>query len=155
MQNDKIYSDTVTSLVRTRFEANLLLSELDVLERALFKTGEGDFTSTISSKIRQITANALEKLLITEDKENMLKNLRQKVKLLKYVHLTLAVEPTGETINKIFVWIKQNVDSATAIDIEIDKSILGGAIIEYQGKIKSFTVKQKVDEYFLTTHVNF
>lgn len=154
MQNDKIYSDIVGLLVRTRFEANQLLAELDVLERALFKIGDGDFNSTIQKSIRISTANALSKIFATDSKEIALKTLRDHVNALKYLRLTIAYEPTSESIEKIFIWIKQNIGPGIAMELTYDKTILGGAVIEYAGKIQSYTLKQKVDNYFLTHNVN-
>lgn len=154
MQNDKTCSEIVSALARTRTEANLLLEELDLLSRALYKTGTEDFESVLSRDIRAKTANAISMAVVGSDKEAFIKSLKAKIESLSYLGLTIAFEPSLEIIGRLNLWIQQNLGQGVALDITINKSILGGAIIEYKGKIKSFTILSDVDNYFLNNHVN-
>ncbi len=154
MQNDKIYSEIVSSLARTRFEANMLLTEVEALERSLFKIGKGDFDSTLKSSIRATTAYAIATVIGSGDREEALKRLKAEINALTFLGLTIAFEPNLEIINRIYVWVKQNLGPGIALDISVDKTILGGAVIEYKGKIASFTLLTKVEQYFLSDNVN-
>ena len=155
MQNDKIYSEIINSFVRTKIEANMLLSELDLLRRSLFKIGEGDFNSTLEKNVRAKVANAITQIANDVNREQILKILSEKIKSLNYLSLTIAFEPNLETEGRIITWIRQNLGEGIAIDIKTDKSTLGGAVIEYKGKIGNFTILPKIDEYFLKNNVNF
>jgi len=149
MQNDKIYSDIVTVLVRSKLEANILLSEIDELEKALFKIGEGDWDAVLEKAVRAKTALAIRQAIGETDRKTFLTKLRDQVNSLTYIGLTLAFEPTSEIVSRLSTWIKQNVGEAVALDIAIDKRILGGAIIDYKGKRGNFTLLTKVNAYFV------
>lgn len=149
MQNDKICSDIVSALARTRTEANMFLNELDLLLRSLYIVGTGDFIGTMESAIRAKTALALTPILNENNREEVLAELKKQTESLNYFGLTIAFEPTLEIIAKISSWVRQNVDPQIALDITVNKSILGGAEIEYNGKVGSFTIRSHVDEYFL------
>jgi plasmid replication initiation protein len=149
MPNDKIYSEIVNLLVKTKYDAVLLLGELDILERSLFKIGEEDFEHTLNSGVRAKTAYSINKLIEKGEKEYALKVLRQKVQDVVFIGITVAFEPTMETYSRLQAWIRENVGSDIAIDLTMDKSILGGAIIEYKGKIVRSTLVTRVDQYFL------
>lgn len=148
MQNDKTYSDIINALVRTRTEANLLLAEVETLERALYKIGEGDFDSTLKAAVRAKTAYALSQAIGQGDGVTLLKSLKEKINALVYLGLTIAFEPNLEIISRLHNWAKQNLGEGVALDLKIDKSILGGAIIEYKGKIGTFSLVNQVDKYF-------
>lgn len=149
MQNDKIYSDIVSTLARSRTEANGLLEEIEELERSLYKIGDGDFNSTMEHKIRAKTAYAIDQSIGETDREVFLKDLKAKINSLTYLGLKIAFEPNLEIVGKLHTWVKQNLGEGVALDIVIDKSILGGAIIEYKGKIGNFSILKEVDHYFV------
>lgn len=149
MQSDKTCSDIVSALVTTRTEANVLLSEVDILLRSIYMVGDGNFKQTLENGVRSQTALTISKYIEEKKEEELLKGIKEKINSLDYVGLTIAFDPNLEVTRKIVGWVRQNIDKDLMLDININKSILGGAIIEYKGKVVSFTIKTKVDEYFL------
>lgn len=149
------YTEIISALARTRSEANILLGELDVLLRSLYKTGQDNFDATLAGRVRARTANAISLAVVGANTEVVLKNLKNKIEALNYLGLTIAFDPNLETIGRLYLWVKQNLGDGVAIDLKIEKSILGGAIIEYKGKIRSFTILTAVDNYFLNNNANF
>ncbi len=154
MQNDKTYSEIVNSLVKTKYDANLFLTEIDVLQRSLYKVGEEDFDHALEKSVRAKTSYAIQKASMGASKEEVLKFLKNKINSLVFLKLTIAFEPTAEVIGRIHTWARQNVGEGVAIDFSVDKSILGGATIEYKGKFKSNTLAEKAEQYFLNSNVN-
>lgn len=148
MQNDKIYSEITHHLARSKTEANYLIEEIEKLETSLYKTGEGNFDSVMEDSIRAKTAYAITQSIGATDKKVFLKELKDKVKALTYLRLTVAFEPSIATIGRIYSWVNQNLGEGVAVDIAIDKNILGGANIEYKGKIGNFSLIDKVNKYF-------
>ncbi len=142
------FSEIVSILVRTRTEANLLLSELDLLLRSLYKTGSEDFDHVIQNSIRAKVAYIIIQAIQNQPKEELLMELKKNVESLNYIKLTIAFEPTQQNLERISIWIKQNIGLGLAVDLSVDKSILGGAIVEYSGKIKDFTILPQVNQYF-------
>jgi F0F1-type ATP synthase delta subunit len=151
MQNDKICSEIVGSLVRTRYEANLLLKEVDLLLRAIYKVGSENFTETIEKNIRAKVAQVLLSVINDGNREEILKLIKTKVETLNYLGIKIAFEPSLVVIDRLSAWVRQNVGDGVILDITIDKSILGGAAIEYKGRIFSDTLSTKVNNYFMTT----
>lgn len=154
MQNEKIYSEIIAHLVKTRLEANILLAELDELEKSCYRLGEGDFDNTLKKSVRAKVGGAIETLITLDGHEGVIKNLRAKVGSLTPLTLTLSFEPTPETISRIYTWVNQNVGEAILLDLKINQGLLGGATIEFKGKISEKTLLSKVEQYFSNTHVN-
>lgn len=132
----------------------MLLTEVEVLERSLFKIGEGDFESTLEKGVRAKTAYAMRQAIGQRKPEEALAKLKEKINSLTYLNLTVAFEPTLEAVNRFYIWAKQNAGEGVAIDLTVDKSILGGAIVEYKGRVSKTILKEKLDDYFLNNHVN-
>lgn len=148
MQNETTFSNIISVLARSKTEAIYLMDEIDKLERSLYKIGEGDFKSTLEKEVRAKTAYVIEQAIGDGNHEVFLKSLREKVCGLTYLGLTIAFEPNLEIVGKIYTWVNQNVGEGISLDISINKSILGGAIIEYKGKIMNLTLLPKIDKYF-------
>lgn len=154
MQNDKICSELVSHFARTKLEANLLLDEVEALQKSTFKVGEGDFDSTLEKNVRAKVATAITQAIGNGSREETLQLLKEKLENLIYLNLTIAFEPTMEVVGRINTWVKQNVGPEVAMDITTDARILGGAIIEYKGKIAKLTLASSLDQYFTNANVN-
>jgi F0F1-type ATP synthase delta subunit len=155
MQNDKTYSDIISALVRTKSEANILLAELDVLTRSLYKTGPpDDFNSVMDTQIRTKTADFIRHALIKNTPEKIINDFREEISKLEYLSLTIAFDPNYEIVNHVASWVQRNIGEGIALDISVNKSILGGAVIEYKGRVFTDTLTDKIDKYFLNLNAN-
>jgi F0F1-type ATP synthase delta subunit len=143
------YKQILQSLVRTREDVNILLSELDVLEKSIFRVGEGDFSSSLNNLIRAKTKTVVEPFFLAGTIEKKIIMVKEKLKNLEYLNLTTAFEPSNETIRKISLWIRQNIGQEAVINLSFDKKIIGGAIVEYKGKVVNATLLPLIDNYFL------
>jgi F0F1-type ATP synthase delta subunit len=141
---------TVLSQIRTKEELEVLLGEIELLKQSLYETKTGNFEEVISQKIRKAIGEAILAELQKEkiDKEAYLEGLIKESKKLKYLKLTLAFEPTEKTVSRISEWLRTNVGQGILLDIEEDRSILGGAILAYRGEYKDFSLKALIDKYF-------
>lgn len=140
MQNEAIYSDLIKVLL-TREDVNKLLWEIGVLRESLFKTDAGAFANILKSQVRKQVADVIEKYISAGDRVALLDFLEEKFKETPDIKLTLAFDPTQETIQKVSKWVKMSVGDVL-IDYKVDRSIIGGAIVEYGGKIGDFSVKK-------------
>lgn len=133
----------------------MLLSEIDLLQKSLFKVSASEnFESTLKKDVRARVALAIEQSMKDTSPEVFLAGLRNAIGKLKYLNLTVAFEPNLDTVGRLYAWVKQNIGDGVVIDFTINKSILGGAIVEYKGKIKNLTILSKIEDYFLN-NVNF
>lgn len=148
MQNEKTYFNDLLSLITTQEQANLMLSEIEELERASFKVDVNIFNETLNSKVRSTTANFINKNMAGKDKTSFFTELKDTISKLLSIELTIAFEPTNESLSKICDWARKNVNSAIILNIKKDKRILGGAVITYNGKFKDYSLVHEVDDHF-------
>lgn len=148
MQNEKIYSNTLLSLVKTREQVNLMLWEIDELEKAVFKVDSNIFNETLNSKVRATTATFISSEIAGRDKTEFFKNLKDQLNSLKYLELTIAFEPTQSSLDRISDWARKNVAENICLDIKRDKRIIGGAVVTYNGRFKDYSLVHEVDAYF-------
>lgn len=140
------------NLVKTKDDIAVLNSEINLILSALF-TSHKKIEKVLTKEIRLTTYAALKKDFL--DKEvspskikELLNELSERLKKLKVLELTLAFEPTQEEIFNIYNWVKENLGDDVILDIKLDKSILGGAIIVFEGLYKDYTVKKQLEEVF-------
>jgi len=66
----------------------------------------------------------------------------QDVSTLPQVAITIAFEPEDSLLHNLSDWFLTNIKRQAVFDIKIDKSIVAGVIIFYNGKYFDYTVKK-------------
>lgn len=157
MQNNiLIYFDIITSL-KTKEELDQLSSEIDSLLVSIFETRNQSFDSalrTISIKTARKITEALTKNSIDTTNKELIRNFLEGIKKLlgkfKTIRLIIAFELSGQAIENIHNWVSLNLGEGYILDIETNKSLLGGAIIVFNGKYKDLTIKKSLEDVFST-----
>lgn len=150
-----IYFDLITSL-KTKGQVNDFSLEIDTLLSALFKSSKMALDKAIAS----ISTNSAKKImdifsknkLDSADREmirDFLDTLKDLIKKFKVISLTLAFDPSPKTIEKIHEYVSDNIGIGYIFDIGIDESLMGGAIISFNGKYCDFTLKKNLEETFI------
>jgi len=130
-----------------------LLDELTLIERALFRGKEG----TISEKARDFTndvAPALFEKIETAGLEpvgdakqlSFIKELVGYLKGLPVANITLAFAPTNTFVENLSNQISTVVGVKTLIDLIVNEYIVGGAVIEFRGKVFRQTLDIPLEE---------
>ncbi len=65
---------------------------------------------------------------------------------LPIVKLEIAFSPSEEFLQKISNWMEKNLGKKVILDVTVNPKIIGGAIIEYQGKWRDFSLVKKLKE---------
>lgn len=149
-----IYFDLITTLKTTQ-EVTNLVSEIDTLQLAFFKSGKVSMEKALSS----ISVDSAEKIMQIFSKNNFdindkdtvtdfLETLKGLLKKFKIIKLVLAFDPTRRTIENIHNFVKNTIGIGYILDIEVSQDLLGGAIITFNGKYSDFTVKKTIEESF-------
>lgn len=151
-----IYFDLITSLKTTR-EVDDLSSEIDILMSALFRSEKASLEKALTSiaidSAKKITEIFLKNNLDMTDKEQVsdfLYTLKDLIKKFKVIKLILAFNPTRATIENIHGAVSENIGIGYILDVEIDESVLAGAVVMFNGKYKDFTLRKSLEETFLT-----
>ncbi len=155
LPNSKIETIELFNSIYTTAELQLFYKEVDQLVSLLFKG---------SQPVDEI----MQDLLSPEKKENLLSYLQKsnidlknpvvlqeellKIKKLgnnlPVIHLTLAFEPTTAILKNINLWFLRRLQKKVLLDIVLERTVLGGAFISFDGLYKDYTLKTKIDTYF-------
>lgn len=149
-----IYFDLITSL-KTVQEVDDLALEIDTLTSALFKSEkvllEKALTSISEETAKKITEIFEKFNLDMADKtliRDFLDTLKGLIKKFKVIKLILAFDPTRKTIENIHEAVSESIGIGYILDVEIDESVLGGAVVIFNGKYKDFTLRKSLEEVF-------
>lgn len=140
--------------VRTTDEGREMDIAIDKLLKSLYEK-EGSFDDTLNSINLRLAGEIREKLLKNKidvknktGVEKFLREVREKIKESKILYITIAFEPTENTINRLFSWILKNAGDNILLDIQVDKNILGGALISFNGLYKDYSLNTAVSGIF-------
>ena len=154
MKDVLIYFDLITSL-KTVGEVNDFSSEIDTLMSALFKSRnsslEKAFGLISEGTAKKITEIFSKNNFGMDDKElikDFLDTLGSLIKKFKVIKLVLAFDPTRKTIENIHDFVSENIGIGYILDIEVLESVLGGAVVIFNGKYKDYTLKKSLEETF-------
>ena len=144
------YSD-IFKYIKTVDEARQLANDIDAFLSSLFETQNQSLEKTLSS-VGINTAKQLKEIMLNlkgKDKiNNFLIGLKVNLQKFKVLKLSLAFESSENSIDNIFSWVLKNLGDGIILDIKTDKSLLGGAIIEFNGKYKDYSLKKALEETF-------
>jgi len=130
--------------------------EIDTVLSGLFKTGNKNIDEVLGKTVGESTADTLRKI-IKKNKidsldysslDKLLNNLKEELKKIKVLKISLAIDPSKEQIEHIFNWVKENLGEGIILDIDKDESMLGGAVISFNGQYKDFSLKRTLEEIF-------
>lgn len=85
-----------------------------------------------------------------EDQKSSLEQALHDLSDIETVKLTIAFEPQRQFLEHLHAQLSQIIKTRFVIDYAVNSKILGGMIIEYEGKYKDFSVRKKVNKYFLS-----
>jgi len=130
--------------------------EIDTVLSGLFKTGNKNIDEVLGKTVGESTADTLRKI-IKKNKidsldysslDKLLNNLKEELKKIKVLKISLAIDPSKEQIEHIFNWVKENLGEGIILDIDKDESMLGGAVISFNGQYKDFSLKRALEKIF-------
>ena len=138
------------SAIRTRSEADELISEIELLKNSLYEDGEKSYRSTLENNVRYWVVSIIneETLDKTKDIEKYLETLLEDISHLKEIKLTLAFEPRNSGINMFLEYLRENVDKDLILEIDHDPKILGGTIISYKGNYHDYSLVRVFNDEF-------
>ena len=155
--NDKNKTNyEISKDIRTVQEANNFCSEIDSILENFYKGENKNLDELLSSSTGSSTSSLIKKILADNNTpssdfascEKILSLVKDGVKKMKVVRITLAIDPTSEIIAHISEWINQNLEANTLIDIDKDESIIGGTVLSINGKYKDFSLKKSLEDVF-------
>lgn len=142
--------------IRTKSEMMAVIICLDEYLNGFFSPQKKDNNQNSFDAVRQDLMPILQenffKEPITTDNHAVVKekieDLREKLHGLRTVQLTLAFAPNDEAISLFSDWIKKNVSPTAIMDLQFDKTIVGGAQIIVDGEYRDYSVRKGLASRF-------
>lgn len=149
------YSDLL-SLIKTTLEAQHALQEIDILMTHLYRIESGapdeilakyvshDFAVSLIRSFKRNNVSWQEQ----EQTKDFLFGLKKSIEALKVLKLTLAFKPASHMVLLFSGRVRAELGQYILLDFSYDPSIMGGAIISFQGVYKNFTLKKRIADVF-------
>lgn len=134
----------VLLMIKTREEAAKALGLIDLLVNSLYKTDEGAFEKIVldlpRSSLTGEIVNPVAQMGEAGERGKWLEGLRESIKGMGEMQVTLAVEPD----NEIFEWLKKAAGEKNLVTVEVDPGIGGGMKVSFGGKYRDLTLAAKI-----------
>lgn len=150
--NRDIYLD-ILSDIKTVSDLSLFLSSINDLASSLYELKGGT-----NEKISKYLSNQQKDKIIAYCRDNQINiedpislqkflfSLSDELKTVPQITLYLVSEPKDKVINQISEWIYLNLNKKILLNIQIDRKIIGGAVIVYKGIYKDYSLNEKLDQ---------
>lgn len=151
MNNSALFEQIIEKL-RTTSEATSVIHCLEELSATSFEqTSSPQIFKNLPKEIADILISIVTKPATQAEQialKRELNELQTKLHACKSIRLTIAFQPDDTTLSFFSDWIKKNVRPDLLIDLQFDKSIVGGMQLIYGGVYKDFTVKKNLTNRF-------
>jgi F0F1-type ATP synthase delta subunit len=136
--------------LQTKYNITEVISSLDKILSELFKKQRT--TSDILDKSAPFPlSDDLRKLAKEHDAniedqiqaDKFFGDVREAIMNLPILTITTGISPTLEFIREINGWVIANINGFIAIDFVVDRSLIAGAIINFNGKSRDYSVKKQ------------
>lgn|GEM_PF-1830370 len=139
----------ITDFIKTKDDAFRFMDKIDGVIADLF---------TVKVKIEDILEKKLsyheKQLIIDLAKKNdiaitdivpfqqFLMRLKEYIHSLPNIEISLAFDPKKETIDRIADWFRENIKKEVFLDLKVDVTIMGGALIGSNGLFKDYSLRK-------------
>ena len=139
------------TFVRTKNEVQNVKDALDLYLSSKFSLQENvDVFSKLPVAVTQILTSLLSKEQSIESLKIFVEQFNQKLTLCPVIHLTITINPTEPTVQKLSSKVRQIFGQDCMLDINVDRRILGGIILIHNGNYMDISLKKKLDQAFST-----
>lgn len=131
-------------LIVTKDDQVRLLDELSMLKNVLYREEDGLWEEVLKTKLRSDVAVIIEEELSCAgiDKNSYLREISKAVREMKEVRMTVAFSPSLEIMEKLGEVVKGYFGEMCLLQLNIDREILGGVIIDFGGRHMDLTLKE-------------
>jgi len=80
------------------------------------------------------------------EKDEKISELEKKLWSLPEIRLEIAFSPDDDFLNRVSQWLEKELGKKIILDLTINPRVVAGAIIEYQGNWRDFSLAKKIDK---------
>lgn len=78
--------------------------------------------------------------------KKFLTSIQEAVEKIPILSLTIAFDPNEESLKSISQWFLVTLNKQILVDIKVDRKLIAGAVINFNGKFKDYSIKPMFDE---------
>lgn len=124
------------------------LEDLDdfLLQAGLRQGGKAVSLPKTSRLLEEITDMTKMNLLRKTDREKLLKYLSALLDKAPVLHMSFASDPSAAFMDKLVVWLRQNIHPQVLVRIGLQPSVAAGCILRTANKEYDFSLRQALDD---------
>jgi len=137
----------------TKEDLIFFLEEISLLEGMVFKDTETPLLERAKGKIREEFRNELQELekngiILTSANQqfSFFDELKKYLAKIPHLKLEIAFSPSQSFLLRIKKWFKEKNHQEVILDVTINPNVVGGAIIEYQGYFRDFSLAKEINK---------
>jgi len=145
--------ESIAKRIITKEDLIFFLGEINLLENFIFKNLHLHLFEKAKGKVNEELRNCLQEW----EREGLIpsipfqqlaffEKLKKNLQELPQIRLEIAFSPSQEFLLRLREGFKKNLNQAVVLDIILNPQLVGGVIMEYQGKYINFSLAKKIDE---------
>jgi len=146
----------ISPQISTSYHLKDLQRALDQLQTSFFQKKQ-TFVQTLDQEIPFPLSETLKKVAVahevdlqnTEDVNEFINKLRDELQQIRRLTITMSIQPTLALIKEINRWIILNLKQVVVLDFVTDQTLIGGAIVEFNGVYKDYSVKHLMENQMI------
>lgn len=140
----------MTNYLQTKYNITEVISSLDKILAELFKKKkpidkilEQDAPFPLSDSLKKLAKEHEADIENDIEADKFFGEVRKAILALPILTITTGVPPTLELIKEIQDWVLKNVKGFVSVDFVVDRSLIAGAKVSFNGKSRDFSVKKE------------
>jgi len=141
---------SITNYLQTKYSINEVISSLDKISTELFKDKkpineilQQDVPYPLSEDLKKLAKEHEANIEDDLEADKFFSEVRKAILRLPILTVTTGLPPTLELTKEVNSWVLANIKDLVAIDFEVDRSLIAGAVIRFNGKSRDYSVKKE------------
>jgi F0F1-type ATP synthase delta subunit len=101
---------------------------------------------TTSRMLDSLVADSKLNLLKKADREQLTKYVTLLIQKAPVVHITFASEPSASFLNKLVLWLRDNIHPQTVISVGLQPAITAGCVVRTANKQFDFSLRESFEK---------
>lgn len=147
---EKVFDELIKK-IKTKEELIFFLEEVAKARQTIFKDKELLLSKKVEGKVSGEFRELIERLekegIISENRRQqsvILEKLEKELQSLPEIKLEIAFSPDDNFLKRISQWFEKELGQKIILDLTINPKIVAGAIIEYRGNWRDFSLAKKL-----------
>lgn len=139
--------DQLLSILLTKKDVLLMCAQLDAISQAIFAK-DGELETILSKNLSREKKDILQRLIADRGVnmsnipsfQEFISSLRATIASLPVIEFEVAIEPSNSLVVMVTDWVERNIPQKTIVDFKVNKDLIGGAVISYNGRVKQYSI---------------